>query len=275
VKFSGRVTSADDVPLARGTVAIVGPAGVVGRGVVSAGKFSLSAEPSAVWGLTIDDRPVACLVASFDEAGVDLGEIVLFSQGAPMALFHAKGGLVFGAPLSLMTGARALGAAAAPAAAPLPTKAGVTFGKLVGDVALQLGALPSTKTGFSLQDAKVSIKGVPTTTEGAVGLEFPSEGVAATGIGLSELAFTLKPRESTTETQPTTKPTIAVPDLTSYTRDLAARKLQQVGLLVDTVAQAVRTPNDVGRILQQSPAGGALVPVGTVVRLFVGKRGAF
>ena len=170
-----------------------------------------------------------------------------------------------------LTGARVLRAAAAA----LPTKSGVTFGKLVGDVALQLGALPTAKSGFSLQDAKVSIKGVPTATDGAVGLEFPSEAVAATGIGLSELAFTLKPHGTTPATQPTDKPTIAVPELGSYTRDLAARKLEQAGLLVEVLAQAARTPKDIGRVLHQSPASGSTVPVGSVVRLFVGKSGAF
>lgn len=276
MKFTGRVTTADDAPLAEGVVEMVGPSGVLGRGKVVNGSFSLSAEPTAIWGLLIDGNAVVAAVASVQDQSVDVGEIVLFSKGVPMDLFHAKGGLAFGAPLSLLTGSRALRAAvpSAAAAATPSTKTSVSFGNLVGGVALQLGKIPSGDSGLQLQDAKISVKGVPTTTDDAVGLTFPSEEVAATGVGLSELTFTLKPKGPATEQPSTSSGNVTVPDLKGYTRDLAVRKLAKLGLLADTVGQIVKASKDAGRVLNQSPAGGAATPPGAVIRLFVGKSGA-
>jgi hypothetical protein len=272
MKFHAHVVSGDNTPLDKATVEMVGPAARIARGKVTQGRLSLVAEPTAVWGLLINGQPVAALVAAVDNESTDLGEIVLVPQGLPLPLFHAREGLVFGAPRAMTGQPRATRAAAATDAT--LNNASLTFGGLVGSVAQQLNSAVTAKSGLSLIDARVSVKGVPTASNDALSLAFPTAEIAATGIGLSELSFTLRPQTAVANPSQPNPPSILVPDLIGYTRDLAVRKLAKLGLIAEISTQVVVNPKDAGRVLRQSLVRGAAVASGAVVRLFVGKHGA-
>lgn len=273
MKLVATLTSDGTMAVAGAVVVVVSPFGTIGRGKVVQGQLVASAELGAVWGLLVDGRPIAAFVVSVDGETVDLGELIQVPEGWPIPQFHAKDGLVFAVPRSLRA-LRANSASRLAANVPGVTEKGATFGGLVGSVAQQIGGINSLKSGVSLMDAKVSLKGIPMSSSEALGLNFPSADVAATGVGLSELAFTLKPERSVSDsgTPPTTA--TVVPDVVGYTRDLAVRKLSKTGLVADTVTQLVSLNAQNGRILRQVPVPGTAVSPGAIVRLFLGKQGA-
>lgn len=270
MRFVARIVTADGAPLAAGVAELRGPAGKLAEAKIAAGAVALSADVGPVWGLAIDGQPVLAVPVKADAQEVDLGEIALIPGGTAAAVFHAAGGRVFGAPRGLL-GAR-VAAAAAPvaAAATTPAKTSMTFGSMLGSAAQQLTSAAVAKTGLALSGASISVKGIPIASDDAIGLEFPTAEVAASGIGLTELAFNLKaaPPPATATTRP--KGPI-VPDLTSYTRDLASRKLTALGLFGEITSEAVHDPSRVGRVVRQLPKPGSEVAPASVIRLFIGK----
>jgi hypothetical protein len=280
VRLVARVLAADGTPLKRAVVDIVVPQGdgitSIGRGKVTRGALTVSAEPGPVWGLLIDTRPVLTFPIKIKDDTIDLGAITLLEQAVPGAAFHAPDGQVFAlsafavaqTPLPEAPATRA--AAATDPRAAVALKPGLTFGGLVGSTAQQLSAMTERESLFQLAGASVKLRGVPTISNDAIGLEFPNADLAASGVGMSELAFTLTPPAA-----PPPAPTpsgLTAPDLTGYTRDFAARKLATLGLLGDISVVIVAEPSQEGRVVRQVPKAGSTITPGMVVRLFVGQR---
>ena len=63
----------------------------------------------------------------------------------------------------------------------------------------------------------------------------------------------------------------AVPDVVDMTEDEARAALGDAGFDVRVRAQAVTSEDEVGIVLEQDPAGGEARPLGTRVRIFVGR----
>jgi hypothetical protein len=277
VKFSGSVVSADGTPLASGEVEIVSVEGTsvvsLARGAITKGALEVTAEPGPIWGLLIDKKPILAfpVAASTKDDAADLGQITLYPDGVTAKAFHAPDGKVFGLPAITLPTTKGTQPPPVPPTAAPALKTGLTFSGLVGSTAQQLSAIGAVKSGFSLTGASVRVRGVPTTVEDVLGLDFPNADLAASGVGLSELAFTLKPPTDTTPTDtPPSGPT--APDLVGYGQELATRKLAALGLFTDVSSVIVQDPAQVGRVVRQLPAAHASVSPGSMVRLFVGKR---
>jgi hypothetical protein len=301
VRFIAVVFSVEGTPLKSGRVDLVIPEGdtvaAIGRGVVAEGGLDITAEAGPVWGLLINGQPVVAFPAAVKGDTVDLGEINLLAQGVACPAFHARDGRVFGHPFTekLETALPAPSGETPPTqppTEPAPTlpgdgqtlprdtiprepvalRTGLTFSGLVGSTAQQLGAVTALKSGFNLTGASVRVKGVPTVSEDAIGLDFPNAELAATGAGLSEISFTMRPPADTAP--PVVEPAgTTVPDLLGYARELATRKLAAMSLLSDVSSVIVEQAAQEGRIVRQVPGAGTTAAPGTVVRLFVGKRG--
>jgi hypothetical protein len=288
VKFVARVGSPAG-PLKDASVEIVSPEGrtviAIGKGVVTDGELSATADVGAVWGVWIDRQAVVALPVTIDGELVDLGEIVMVPDGIAWPAFHATKGRVYGAPPAALPAP----AAAAPPPAPepiglpriLPTGdpmpqivRKMTFGDLFGNTARQFASAASTvKSNFVLSGATVTLKGVPSATTEAIALEFPTTEVAATGIGLSEVSFSMRP---VADTPPITPPAPAgptVPDLTGYTRELAIRKAAAAGFITEINNTIVTDAAQAGRVIRHLPAAGAALAPGAVIRLYIGKPG--
>ena len=238
----------------------------MGSGKVTRGVLEASADLSAVWGLLIDNQPVVHFAQAVDPELIDVGELVLWPDGVDWKAFHAPQGRVFGGPRAVERTPRA---DVPPAAQPR-----MTFATMVGNAAQQLSGTLATHKTFALAGASVTLKGVPTATEDAIGLEFPTRELAEKGIGLSEVSFSLKPKQATVVSEPPPQPSgPRVPDLGGYTRELAVRKLSAAGYIADVSSEIVAEPARVGRVLRQLPAAQAAHPTGGLVRLYVGKQG--
>jgi hypothetical protein len=118
----------------------------------------------------------------------------------------------------------------------------------------------------------VHVRGVPTADADTIALDFPNAELAATGLGLSELSFTLKPQGYAAPVTPAPSGP-SIPDLTGYTRELAVRKLAAIGLLPEVSNVVVSLASDEGRVVRQVPAAGSTLTAGAVVRLLVGIPG--
>lgn len=266
MRFVARIISADGAPLASGTAELVTPSGRAASAVIAAGALSLTADPGPVWALTIDGKPVIAVAVKADGEHVDLGDIALVPSGIAWPAFHAPDGRVFGAPrgaLPAATSARALAATDQP-------RTTMTFGSLLGSTAQQLSNAAVARTGLNLSGATLTVKGIPIATDDAIGLEFPSAEIATTGVGLTELSFNLKSAPAPATAPPKPKG-VAVPDLASYTRELAMRKLAGLGLIGEVTSEAVTDAQNIGRVTRQLPKATALLQPGSVVRLFIGK----
>jgi PASTA domain len=69
------------------------------------------------------------------------------------------------------------------------------------------------------------------------------------------------------------QPGIAVPDVRGDTLAQAGHALAAAGLTVGQVSNVIdRTCNNIGTVISQNPAAGALVPAGTAVNLSIGQR---
>lgn len=270
--LTGRVFAADGSALAGATVEVVSSKGAglstIGRGTVDRGVLSAEAEEAPVWGLRIDGQPVVATVASFDGQIANVGEIVLVSRGIAWPMFHAADGLVFGTPR--VARATAIGETTAPRL--VATRAGLSFGGLLGSTAQQLNSVVTSTQGLQLTNANVTIKGLPVATEEAIGLEFPNAELAASGTGLSEVSFTVKPLPPPPVPPQPSGP--AVPDLRGYTRDLAVRKLTALHFVAEVRDEITADRARVGRVMRQIPAAGQPASTVAVVQLFVGKLGA-
>jgi hypothetical protein len=272
VKLVARVLAADGSPLAKALAEVVIPTKgservVVAQGGVDQGSLGveLPGDVGMAWGLRIDGAPVHVAVAYADPDVIDLGEIRLLARPVALAAFHAPEGTVYGLPAQLAggTGAPAEGATLE------PTR--MTFGDLFGSTARQLGnVVADPSSGLALTAASITLKGVPTASNDAVGLEFPGLDAIGSGAALSELSFSLRPRAVSGDIGVPGGP--AAPGLVGYTRDLALRKVAAAGLVAEVSHEIVADAARVGRVTRQVPAAGAYVAPGEVVRLFIGKN---
>jgi hypothetical protein len=281
VNVTGRVLAADGSPLAAAKVDVVSVTGTkvtsIGRGTVKAGALSATAKDVPVWALRIDGQPVIAIVVSFDGTTADVGEIVLASQPTTWPAFHSPDGLIFGAPRAAAP-VQPLRAVVAPTATTgtavgIGTRGGLTFGGLLGSAAQQLNSVVSAAEGVQLTSANITIKGLPTATDDALALEFPTAELAAAGTGLSELSFTVKPGAPVGAGTPQPSGP-ALPDVGGYTRDLAVRKLAALNLVADVRDEITADRTRVGRVLRQIPAAGQPVASAHVVQIYIGRLGA-
>jgi hypothetical protein len=228
--------------------------------------MDLPGDVGMAWGLRIGGVPVHVAVQFADTDVLDVGVIRLLAQPVALNVFHAPEGSVRGLPVAL-AGPRST--------EPEPDTsivepARMTFGEVFGSTARQLGAIAADPTtGLTLTGANITLRGIPTASNEAVGLEFPSLGAIGT-TPLSELSFTLRPRTFGGETTVPTGP--AAPGVVGYTRELAMRKVAAAGLVAEVSHEIVADPSRVGRVTRQVPPAGALVSAGRVVRLFIGKN---
>jgi hypothetical protein len=276
VIFQGRVVDATGTPVAQGMVEMVAPKGTdvaaIATGKLAQGSFSIEATPGPVWGLRINSRPVLAVVISSDgERTAGLGEIVLADAGIAWPAFHAADGRVFGLPrVPFVVTALAGGGQTTTR---VETKTGLTFGAMLGSTAQQLNPVVVQRSGFRLAAANIVIKGVPTATQDAIGLDFPNAELAATGAGLSEIALSLKPQGDTTQDSGTGgagQPT--VPGVIGYTRELAVRKLTAASVPSEIHEEVTTDAAKAGRVLRQFPSAGTPIADDTVVRIFIGKK---
>jgi beta-lactam-binding protein with PASTA domain len=63
-----------------------------------------------------------------------------------------------------------------------------------------------------------------------------------------------------------------VPEVRNLTPSAAAAKLRAAGFEVQTLRQDVSDPSQVGKVVDEQPAGGRNAPVGSVVTIYVGRR---
>lgn len=289
MKFVARVASPDG-PLQQGEVEIIAPDGrgdtvSIGRGTVADGSLSATADAGAVWGIWIDQRAVVAFPVSSTGELVDLGEIVMVPGGLPWPAFHAADGRVYGIPRAAQPKETAPSTAtvSAPAAAPQAKLAAeavaaprgrMTFGDMFGSTARQLAGAASTEnSNFVLGGATVTLKGVASATEDAISLDFPTQEMAASGAGLSELSFSIRPKgEAAAPAQPAPSGSL-VPDLIGYTRELALRKAAVAGFIAEVNNEIVADPAKAGRVLRHLPAPGGPLAPGGLIRLYIGKMG--
>lgn len=288
MKLIARVLRADGSLLQKGSVEVVtlqdGGLRGCGSGRIAKGRLSVKSEVVALWALRIDGLPVWAVPVSVDGDTLDLGDIALLPQPVALPAFHAEAGGVHGLPGALVARLvaqdAAKGAATARAAAPIPvplpdtgdSKSGMTFGTMLGSTAKQLRDSVVQDAGFRLKSASITLKGVPTATEEAIGLVFPSAAELVNGgIGLSVLSFELNPKIEPVSTTPPAPSGPAVPPLVGYTRELAVRKLAALGYLAQVQGEIVRDVAMAGRVVRQLPESKTVHPAGAVVNLFVGK----
>lgn len=273
MKLFGSVVNADGTPLEKGAAELViakEPARPVAQGVVDRGGLSidLPGEFGMSWGLRIDGNPVHAVVAAANEDTIDVGEIRLLAQPVALSAFHAPEGRVYGLPAGL-AGAQPADAEEEITLEPEPTR--MSFGDLFGSTARQLGTVVADPaSGLTLTAANVTLRGVPTASAEAVGLEFPSLSAIGSGTAFSELSFSLRPRPVSTAILEPSGP--VAPALVGYTRDLALRKVAAAGLVAEVSHEIVSTAARVGRVSRQIPPAGAVVAPGEVLRLFIGKN---
>lgn len=278
MKFLARVFAAD------GSTPVEGPAELVFasagkrrivRGAVRAGILELSAEPSAVWGLRVASQAVVAFALRATQSSVDLGELVLLREGIPWPVFHATDGKVFGLPRALHGLFAETSVRATPRADTVgnvaAARASMSFADAFGSAARQLNTAANLQKGLALTGATVKLKGVPTTSEAAIGLEFPSLELAATSQGLSELTFSLKSSGGGPTPSPDVPTGPPVPNVEGYTRDLALRKLSAAGFASETNIELVKPAESAGRVVRQIPRAGSASSPGGLVRLFIGK----
>ncbi len=284
MKLIARVLRADGSLLPKGRVEVVtlqdGGLRGCGSGRIAKGRLSVQSEVVALWALRIDGLPVWAVPVSVDGDTLDLGDIALLAQPVALPAFHAEAGEVHGLPgalaARLVVQDAAQGAASVRAAAPVPvppdSKSGMTFGTMLGSTAKQLRDSVVQDAGFRLKSASITLKGVPTATEEAIGLVFPSAAELVNGgIGLSVLSFELNPKVEPVGTTPPVPSGPAVPPLVGYTRELAVRKLAALGYLAQVQGEIVRDAGLAGRVVRQLPESKTVHPAGAVVNLFVGK----
>lgn len=270
MKLVGRVVGADGAPLEKASAEVVaqrdGSLSVVAQGSVQAGDLAvdLPGDFGMAWGLWINGAPVLAVVTTATVEVLEVGVVRMLAQPLAMTAFHAPDGRVHGLP----EGLRAAGSTSGDNIALEPTR--MTFGDMFGSTARQLGSVSADpSSGLTLTGASITLRGVPTASADAVGLEFPSLSAIGSGTPLSELSFSLRPRPVSGGILPTGP---VAPALTGYTRELALRKVAAAGLVAEVSHEIVSTESRVGRVTRQVPAAGAVVTPGQVVRLFIGKN---
>jgi serine/threonine-protein kinase len=63
-----------------------------------------------------------------------------------------------------------------------------------------------------------------------------------------------------------------VPDLLGQDPATAKTKLESAGFTVQTLPQGVTDPSQIGKIVDEQPAGGRRAPVGSTVTIYVGRQ---
>ena len=63
-----------------------------------------------------------------------------------------------------------------------------------------------------------------------------------------------------------------VPDVRGQDPAAAKTRLESAGFKVQTLAQGVTDANQIGTVVDEQPAGGRRVPVGSTVTIYVGRR---
>jgi hypothetical protein len=149
----------------------------------------------------------------------------------------------------------------------------MTFGDLFGSTARQLAVAANTvSSNFTLAGATVTLKGVPSATQDAISLEFPTPEVAASGVGLSEISFSIRPKVEAPPAEPP-HPGTTVPDLTGYTRELAIRKAVAAGFITEINNEIVGGAANAGKVIRHLPPPGASLASGGLIRLYIGMSG--
>jgi hypothetical protein len=281
MKLVGRVVDERDRALASAPVQLLsiddGTPTPCGQGRVSRGRLAATlSAPVTSWGLLIGGKPVLALAVSARAGALDLGEIVLLDTPRELAVFPAVDGLVHGMPRALL--AVPVPAApkprdTAPASLESTLAPTMSFSTLLGSAARQLRVSVAQDEGLTLRSASVNIKGLPTTTDDALALTFPTAAeIASGGAGLSSLAFQLDPKSGSAPPPP--PPEARLPLLVGYTRELALRKLAAAGWSAQVQQEIVADPGLAGRVVRQFPAAETAHPAGALVGLFVGKEAA-
>jgi len=274
--FRGHVVDAAAAPLARGQVEMVAPAGAdvaaIATGKIDQGSLSIEATPGPVWGLRINSRPVLAVVISSDgERTANLGDIVLSDAGVAWPAFHAPDGRVFGlarAPFVVT----ALGRGGQPTAR-VETKTGLTFGAMLGSTAQQLNPVVVQRSGFRFDAANIVVRGVPTVTQDALGLDFPNAELAAAGAGLSEIVSLAQTgRRQGPGHRYRRSGAADSARRVGYTRELAVRKLTADSVPSELHDEVTTDAVKAERVLRQFPSWGTTIADDTVVRIFIGKR---
>lgn len=261
------ILNPDESPVEAGELWFVEPHDIEDpkiRVPIENGEAKFEAEPVPIWGLFVDHNPVLALPVATEAEDVDLGEVVIVPKGVTLGVFHALNGKVFGLPRSLLELGKAV-------EDPL-TKPGMSFGDALGSTAKQLSEAFSFEDKFALTGANVRLKGLPTSSDTSIGLDFPSAELAKTALSLSELSFSLRPKPLVPLNAPPPPPQgTQLLDVAGYSRELALRKLATAGYLTEVVGEVVDVPEDVGRVVRQLPPAGTLLPKGSLVRVFIGK----
>ena len=276
MKFIARIVTPDGKPIAVDVPAIVSAKGqqifVVSEGKNDQGVITVITDVGSLWGLTVGGKPVISYPLTTDVDTINLGELVMLKEGLAWPSFHADASAkVYGLPRAVYAATQT--AAVPTAVAPtLATTAGMSVGNLFGSTARQLGEVTAQSSAFTLSNASVKFRGVPTASGDALGLDFPDAALAASGQGLSEVAFSLKRRVDVTPLPPPVTSGPQVPNLLGYTRELALRKLATAGYVAEVSQEIVMDVAQSGRVIRQYPGASTALTAGGLVRLFIGKN---
>ena len=283
MRIVARITTMDGEPVSGVKVEVLTVAGSLAPGVVKSGRLTLSFDDTlpAAWGLALDGQPVLAFPVKATADTIDLGEIVTSPDGWRVPAFHAPDGRVFGVPRALAElkpqPVEEQPVEEQPVEEP-PHETTIDFAKavplrvLLDSSTKQLGAVATAADRLQLTGATVTVRGLPSGSGSDFSLSFPEADLAKNATGLSELSFSLRPdRAGRIDTPVTPETTNPLPDLTGYTRDLAARKLAAAGLAVTVASEVVTEPRAVGRVVRQTPAAGRAGDPEVPVQIFIGK----
>jgi hypothetical protein len=277
MRIVARITTVDGEPVSGVKAEVLTVDGSLAPGVVKSGRLTLSFDDTlpAAWGLALDGQPVLAFPVKASADIIDLGEIVTSPDGWRVPAFHAPDGRVFGVPRALAE-LKPQPVEEPPVEEPPETT--IDFAKavplrvLLDSSTKQLGAVAMAADRLQLTGATVTVRGLPSGSGSDFSLSFPEADLAKNASGLSELSFALRPdRAGRIDTPVTPETTNPLPDLTGYTRDLAARKLAAAGLAVTVASEVVTEPRAVGRVVRQTPAAGRAGDPEVPVQIFIGK----
>jgi hypothetical protein len=278
MRIVARITTMDGEPVSGVKVEVLTVGGSLAPGVVKSGRLTLSFDDTlpAAWALALDGQPVLAFPVKASADTIDLGEIVTSPDGWRVPAFHAPDGRVFGVPRALAE-LKPQPVEEQPVEEP-PQETTIDFAKavplrvLLESSTKQLGAVSTAADRLQLTGATVTVRGLPSGSGSDFSLSFPEADLAKNASGLSELSFALRPdRAGRIDTPVTPETTNPLPDLTGYTRDLAARKLAAAGLAVTVASEVVTEPRAVGRVVRQTPAAGRAGDPEVPVQIFIGK----
>jgi serine/threonine-protein kinase len=226
--------SADDIPV-NGSAAVDGP--TIGVCVVPNLKGdTISAAKAAI-------EAAGCILGTVKNGGpgnpADLGKVI--NQGPPAAAAVPLGTTVditVGGPLCVV-----------------PALAGLTPDQAQGplaDAGCKLGTVTTGPTGNPNDAGKITSQNPPAGNEGPVNTKV--DVVIAPPISLSAAAG----------------PSCTVPDVSGLSESDARAKVEAAGCVLTTNQQDTSNPAQVGKVMAQSPAAGAVLPQGSPVNVTLG-----